>query len=245
MVRILGNSPERVKILDLNDVIYYRQQKEYTDQEYESSRDLKKEIEKGRLSLLEQNEVRKNQIPVTVSEPVLIKQVMSPAINQEDIRKIILDVMEDYKKNNKINPQQGLLPTQWGLKEEVRSAVSEALGNMPATAEVKSIDPQEIKRVMAEVLSEHQMGTNPDLSSILLSMIPLIADAVRQEVMRIQIVASQGIPQRVSPAFVGAEFIPTINIDDMKSNVKGEERIASGGDVLGSLDALKRLKKST
>ena len=53
MVRILGNSPERVEVKDLNDIIYYRQLKEYIDQEYEKSKDLKREIQKGRLAEIE------------------------------------------------------------------------------------------------------------------------------------------------------------------------------------------------
>lgn len=49
MIKILGNSTERVKIEDLNDIIYYRQVKEYSDQEYEKSKDLKREIKSGHL----------------------------------------------------------------------------------------------------------------------------------------------------------------------------------------------------
>jgi len=44
MVSLIGNSPERVAISDPKDVIYYRQVKEYTDQEFDSSRDLKREV---------------------------------------------------------------------------------------------------------------------------------------------------------------------------------------------------------
>lgn len=231
MVRVLGNSHERVRVNDLNDVIYYRQQKEYTDQEFENSRDLKKEIDKGRVTLFERFQSLKTS-SMTVSEPILVKQV-TPSIDAQDIKKIILDILGDYKKGEKINTQ------------EVKDAVSEALGNMPVAPEVKQLDPQEIKKVVAEVLSEHQTETGPDLSSVLLSMIPMIADAVRQEVARIQIVSSHSVPQKASSAFVGSEFIPTISTEGMTSNVKGEERIASGGDVSGSLEALKRLKKST
>jgi hypothetical protein len=257
MIRVLGNSPERIKINDLSDVIYYRQQKEYTDQEYENSRDLKREIDKGRVTLLERRESLKTQ-PMVVSEPVQVKQVIPSSISQEDIKKavsevlsglnrpaspaqvdtqdikkIILDVMEEYKKGNKIDTQ------------EVKNAVSEVIGNMPAAPEVKQLDPQEIKKAVAEVLSEHQTENNPDLSSILLSMIPMIADAVRQEVARIQIVSSHAVPQKTSSMFAGSEFIPTVSIEGMTSNVKGEERIASGGDVSGSLEALKRLQKKS
>jgi len=54
MIRVLGNSSERVPIKDLNDCIYYKQQKEYSDTEYASSKDLKKALETGRIVKLEQ-----------------------------------------------------------------------------------------------------------------------------------------------------------------------------------------------
>lgn len=54
MIRIIGNSPERIPIKDLNDVIYYRQIKEYTDDEYENSLDLKKVERQGKISKLEE-----------------------------------------------------------------------------------------------------------------------------------------------------------------------------------------------
>jgi len=56
MVRVLGNSSERVPIKDLNDCIYYKQLKEYSDQEYASSSDLKRVINAGKIVLLEQVE---------------------------------------------------------------------------------------------------------------------------------------------------------------------------------------------
>ena len=48
MVRIMGNSTERVMIEDLGDVIYYKQIKEYTDQEFELSKALQREWKKTR-----------------------------------------------------------------------------------------------------------------------------------------------------------------------------------------------------
>jgi hypothetical protein len=54
MVRILGSSSERVVINDLKDVIYYRQLKEYTDQEFQASRDLQRARQEGRITVLEQ-----------------------------------------------------------------------------------------------------------------------------------------------------------------------------------------------
>ncbi len=231
MVRVLGNSAERVKIPDLNDVIYYRQQKEYTDQEYEDSRDLKKEIGKGRITLLERCQSLKMQ-PQTMTEASTIK-VVSPTISQEDVKKAVAEVLSGFKSG------QAKVDTQ-----EIKNAVSEALGRISVVQESKPVDPQEIKRLVAEVLAENKSDSGSvDMSAALLSMIPMIADAVRQEVARIQIVSSHSVPQKTPSMFMGSEFIPTVSTEGMTSNVKGEERTASGGDVLGSLDALKRLKK--
>ena len=52
MIRVLGNSPERVPIKDLDEIIYYKQIKEFTDQEYATSKDLKNAINKHQLTLL-------------------------------------------------------------------------------------------------------------------------------------------------------------------------------------------------
>jgi hypothetical protein len=51
----MGNSTERVLIEDLNDVIYYKQIKEYTDQEFELSKALQRERAKTRIIVLEEN----------------------------------------------------------------------------------------------------------------------------------------------------------------------------------------------
>lgn len=62
MVRVLGSSAERVPIPDLKDVVYYRQVKEYTDHEYEASKDLRKAIDKGKLTLLGREEPLRGSI---------------------------------------------------------------------------------------------------------------------------------------------------------------------------------------
>ena len=62
MLRVLGNSSERVPLPDLKDVVYYQQVKEYTDSEYESSRDLKKELARGRLIIVSQVQAVRGEV---------------------------------------------------------------------------------------------------------------------------------------------------------------------------------------
>ena len=83
MIRIIGNSPERVRLIDLSDVIYYRQVKEYSDQEFEASRDLQKAISNGRLAILGKSAEIRGSIPDgQVAVPV-------QGINLQDVRRIM------------------------------------------------------------------------------------------------------------------------------------------------------------
>lgn len=64
MVRIIGNTPERVPIKDLGDVVYYRQIKDFTDEEYKQSRDLKKAIKQGKLSKIEEKKSSRGSVEI-------------------------------------------------------------------------------------------------------------------------------------------------------------------------------------
>lgn len=69
----MGNSAERIPVKDLGDVIYYKQVKEYTDVEFETSKDLNREIKVGRIVVLEKNAAFRGSDVVpghTVNKPV-------------------------------------------------------------------------------------------------------------------------------------------------------------------------------
>ncbi len=177
MVRILGNSSERVKIKDLNDVIYYRQLKDYTDQEYENSKDLQREVKKHRLAKIDTQVAPKGSVDV---------QGLA-LLNARDLKAALREVLPEFKGN--------------GVSEDsLKSAVREVA--------------------------------------------PLIVDMVRQEISKISIM---GTPEKskYSSTFIGPEYIPDIKIDDMKDNVKPEERTVSADDVAANLAALKKLQNKT
>lgn len=93
----MGNSTERVPIKDLNDVVYYKQVKEYTDIEYETSRDLKKEINTGRLVILEQNKAPRG------SEDTKPHEVGSnSSISISDLKAAIREVLPDLRNNSSV-----------------------------------------------------------------------------------------------------------------------------------------------
>lgn len=93
MVRIMGNSLERVFIKDLNDVIYYKQVKEYTDQEFEKSWDLKEALRSGKIVQIEKTE----NLRGSVNSPEQYK--VETSINILDLKAAIREVLPELKDN--------------------------------------------------------------------------------------------------------------------------------------------------
>ena len=89
----MGNSVERVPLKDLSDVVYYKQVKNITDQEWEQSKDLKREIQKGRIIILEKNQsVRSSEdtTPYTASHN-------SNSLNIGDLKTALREMLPEMK----------------------------------------------------------------------------------------------------------------------------------------------------
>lgn len=119
MVRILGNSYERLKINDLHDTIYYKQQKVYTDQEFEGSQDLQREVRKGNITVLERFvNARSNESS-------------SAQIAIDDIRRAVREELsgnnrEPLSNSNASNDISALIPLLINsIKQEVSSVLSD------------------------------------------------------------------------------------------------------------------------
>jgi hypothetical protein len=130
--RIVGNSTERVSIADLHDVIYYKQIKEYTDQEFESSRDLKRELSKGRVALLD-------SVP-TIRSSSIEKSQGSSAISLADLKAAIREILPEMPGNNNVRgavmdlaPMIADVVRQEISKVSVSGSVQRSSGVAPST----------------------------------------------------------------------------------------------------------------
>ena len=96
MVRVLGNSPERVLLKDLGDTLYYRQKKEYTDQEFSNSKDLQREVGSGRVLVIESNKVRSSVPENAGAEPARTQTTL----DLNEIRKIVSEAVSEGRRNS-------------------------------------------------------------------------------------------------------------------------------------------------
>jgi len=186
MVYIFGNSHERVPIKDLGDVIYYRQKKQYSDQEFQKSRDLQREIQKGRIVKLDQ---------------------------QPEIRNSIPDKLEQSD---------------------------------PKRSQNTGMDIHDIRKVVTEVVSECQPKGN-DTREILMGLIPLITDTVREEISKIpaqQVIVGQTGGVSAGSKDFGPGYVPEVDIGTLKSSITIEGKNVDGDGVSNSLDLLKKFKST-
>lgn len=161
MIRVMGNSPERRKIKDLNDVIYYRQKKDYTDQEFES-KDLQKEIAAGRVLVLE----RLEQIRVTSADTSLKPEDLKAAITEalsrlpkpeqvsiEDIKRVITEALGQNQSGN-----ANLSLVAETIRQEL-SGISGQLGGAPKTIRTAFVGPEYVPNVTIENLRSNIKAT--------------------------------------------------------------------------------------
>ena len=90
MITVLGSSHEKVELKDLGDTIYYHQKKTYTDQQFESSRDLRREISSGRLTKLKEFSTSSNTVTDIQSKAA---QVSNTSLSIHDIKAAMKESM--------------------------------------------------------------------------------------------------------------------------------------------------------
>jgi hypothetical protein len=163
MVRILGNSPERVQVPDLGDSIFYKQTKEYTDQQYETSRDLKRAIDLGRLTILENVPSTKGSAGGGNGNGNGSVNIHQNGISKGDLKDAIREVMSEKGKSDGISARdlagavREIAPL---IIDTVRQEISSKLSSMVPTGTVTTpkstfVDPAYTPAVTTEGMTSN------------------------------------------------------------------------------------------
>jgi hypothetical protein len=127
----MGSSPERIRIADMGDVVYYRQVKDYSDQDYESSRDLQRAVKRGALTVLEHYTSPKS-INESFQEPSGRNNSTAP-LDIELIKRAVREAFPEAKNQDVGSALRDLIPTlMTAVRQEMASmrmggAASEAV----------------------------------------------------------------------------------------------------------------------
>lgn len=225
MYHVIGNSPKKVELKDLNDCVYYKQQKVYSDSQYRSSVDLQRAIERKSLIVLRQSEDSTGSFDVNtaVISSDLKVDSSSPKID------LLLDKIN--KLEEKLKTQHNSTPTSSNINESALAVILDRLEKLehnPSTVDLSSIQ-EALKNIETRIQDNKGDDILERLESIVSKAGTGSAPVKQEENRRVEDV-----------------YIPNIRVEDATSHINLEIRkIDDGNSVADSLKKLKELKSKS
>ena len=218
MILVIGNDPNKVEVTDLGDVIYYKQQKIYSESQYARSADLKRAEKAGRLTILQ----KYGDVDADLVIP------STPRAKPQDTSKI--DLMLEKMASLEASVKGGAGPTDQGVVD----VLLERIGRLEEKLSAVSGDSQNEEIVEAvRQLAEKVESTTKDTS--ILERLESILDRT----------AEPKVSGRTEPIRPEEVYVPDISVEDGNTHIKLDVRkIEGASDIDDSLKALKDMKNS-
>lgn len=219
MIKVLGNDTERVKLTDLNDVVYYKQEKIYSDDDYNRSRDLKRNIENGRLTKLSdiKKENTSSDMPISVDP--------APIENSSKIDNLLEYVKRLENKLNNISTP----PVDNENLNVLIDRIKQLEEKIESSKGLSSIDPETLSIIKG--LGE-KIGSNSQLSTITSKIEELLSRApgtIKEE--------------DYTPTRPEDIYVPNITVEDTNAHINLKVRTIEKSDsVNDAAQALKNMK---
>jgi hypothetical protein len=225
MFYIIGNSPKKVELKDLNDCVYYKQQKVYTDAQYESSVDLKRAIERKILIVLKKSEDTTGSFDIQT--PIISSEIKSPESVSSPEIEVLLGKIRDLEAIVKNQSNISLPSTQNNDALAIILDRLEKLEKNPTSIDL-SIIQDALKSIEVRMQNNKGDGILEKLEGII-NRSGVKAAPIQEDTRRVEDV-----------------YIPNIRVEDANSHIKLEVRtIDSGDSVSDSLKKLKELKSKS
>ncbi len=234
MYLVIGNCPRKLELKDLNDSIYYKQQKIYSDVQYNSSNDLKNAERKGLLTVLQRSPDKGGsaELPqvITVANPPISSP---PDKSVQELHAKILALEGEIQYRNSIqqipssdNTLEQLLDKITRLEQNIQSS-----GNAP----MMSVFFEALKKIEDKITSTQQ---NDEIFRRLTSLINL-APNVNQVNNYVPGQVKAPEKEEVRPEEV---YVPNVVVEDANTHVKLQVRTLEVNSESGVDDALLALK---
>lgn len=228
MVLVIGNTPQRVEIKDLGDCIYYKQQKIFTDAQYNRSQDLQREIQKGSLTILRRTEEKGGSFDVPSVAFTNIPQEKSNGINSSKLD-VLLERIQSLESSINSSATKESHPDIIRVLSDKVSKLDEELSGV-SNEQSLTVLCNAIKKLEERI---DKGSPNNDLLKKLEDIINRAPTAVQEK-----------IKEEIRPEDV---YVPSVIVEDANTHIKLNVRsIESNDNVSDSLKKLKELKsKST
>lgn len=238
MIKVIGNSPQKITIPDLQEVIYYKQVKIFSEDEYKGSKDLQKKIQQGLLTIVDESqEQRSTYIP-----PTSVRVITS---SQERKNNDVEDLMSYVKSlESKLdNLQQASPPPESKSVDNDKLdlllnkiyELEKKLGEKQPSSEATTqpAQPQDNSSIMQAISNlEKKINSNVEANALIQKLEKLVSS-----------VGSGGGSnfQDTEPTRPEDIYVPNVTVEDGNSHINLKVRSVEKSDNIN--DALKALKK--
>lgn len=220
MIKVVGSVADIVPLPDLNDRVYYRQEKTYSEEQYKKSLDLQREIQKGRLLIVSRTDEKfaDFKIPASSDNPPesgdsLVTQLIA------GIRGLEKSILRQMAAGDNALMQR-LSQRIEGLEKQVKGG--SGAGNPDVLEAIQKLE----ERVEAS-----------EGASVLDRLEDIIKNAPRGPVVTAEAVEEQAAQDDV--------YVPTVTVEDASSHVNLKMRtVEKSSSVDSAAEALKKLKQS-
>jgi len=232
MIKVIGNNHERVRLIDLGDVVYYKQVKVYTDEDYSRSKDLQRKIKEGELTIIEQSD--RQNISYTPHVEIPTKQTSNETPNVSLLLSHIKNLEDKLEELKAKEPVVSVNSVDSSKIDELNAKIKD-LEDKIQFKEKASNEDVLIKAIQA---LEQKINTNSQANELISRLEGLIGKAsvggVFQEVKESTIFRPEEI------------YVPNIQVEDGNSHIKLKVRtIEQSSDINDAAAALRNLKSKS
>lgn len=227
MIRVIGAVSEIVPLRDLNDQIFYKQEKTYSEAEYERSNDLKREIKRGRLRVVSRTNEKFSDYETP--EPTVKANIQNKSESSLRVQELIEHV---GKLETKVNGQDPKISSsaENALLVKLMEKIESLEDRLSQATQADNTELLEaVKRLEDRVNKSENAGILEKLEEIL-SRAPQ-STIVKPEQKKTE----KQIEEEI--------YVPKIRVEDGSSHLNLKTRaVEKSGGVNAAAEALKKLR---
>jgi hypothetical protein len=232
MYLVIGNTPKRVELRDLNDSVYYKQQKLFTDAQYAQSSDLKREIQRGALTVLKRTEETSGtfEVPsVVIANSVSDKVAALPPADSSKLDALLerIQALEESINSKNSAPSEEKFEHLTVLNDKVQKMEKE----------LSNTGNENVLSVVFDAIKSLEQKINQSSNDAILQK---LSELVNRAPVVINSPSTEAAPNReeVKPEDI---YVPNISVEDANTHIKLQVRTIESGDNMS--DSLKKLKE--
>lgn len=229
MVKVIGAVAEIVPLPDLNDRVFYQQEKSFSEVEYNKSRDLQREIKRGRLRVLSREDEKFSDYSTPSPTEIEIKQNIKKDQDQKESQELIAHIQNLERKISE-KPQQQV--------SEDNSLIFKLLEKIDQLenklSQVTNTDSSKLTEVLEKLENKISTQENDALIKRLENIISNAPDSTKSKQIQNNISSDDEI------------YVPSIQVEDGSSHIKLKTRtIEKSSNVDAAAEALRKLRNKS